>query len=72
MDNNEVVISGWIARDDFVFRHDELNCFLEKPERDGHFGWRSSSRKIPLPRMKFRNLSWTDEPVKVEITIKKN
>ena len=70
--NEEVIISGWIARDDYVCRKDSLNLFMEKPERDGHFGWRSSSRRISLPRMKFRDLSWTDEPVKVEIIIKKN
>ena len=68
----EVIISGWIARDDNVNRKDVLNLFQEKPERDGNGGWRSSAIKIPLPRMKFRDLSWTDEPVKVEIIIKKN
>lgn len=70
--NEEVIISGWIARDDSVFKYDALNLFLEKPERDGNYGWRSSATHIPLPRMKFRDLSWTDEPVKVEIVVRKN
>ena len=72
MSNNEVIISGWIARDDNVFKYDSLNLFLEKPERDGNYGWRSHATSIPLPRMKFRELAWTDKPVKVEIIIKKN
>jgi len=74
MDNKEekVIISGWIARDDYVFKYDSLNLFIEKPERDGNGGWRSSATHIPLPRMKFRDLAWTDEPVKVDIIIKKN
>ena len=70
--NEEVIISGWIARDDYLYRKDALNLFIEKPEKDGNGAWRSSGRKIPLPRMKFRDLSWIDEPVKVDIIIKKN
>lgn len=65
-------LEGWIARNDFALRHNELMLFFEKPTRDRNYGWKSSRPSILLPNWKFRDVKWTDEPVKVEIIIKKN
>ena len=65
----EAKLTGWVARD----RNGEIYVYEDYPEKDSKrqfwFGLGSSSRS--LDRKSFPGLKWEDEPVEVEITIRK-
>lgn len=63
------VLVGWICRD-----NNSLNAQIligDKPKRTGFGFWENESADcITLPKDKFPSLTWTDEPIEVELTIK--
>lgn len=70
----ETVISGWVARD----KNGLLSLFrLYRPERgydyNGDFGeWGTSiGCQITLPSRLFPDLTWDDDPIEVEIILKR-
>lgn len=69
--NEEYKIKGWVAREDADFRKGRLLLFGEKPYRDGNYGWRHSSFYTELDSNFYPGLAWEDEPIEVELTIKK-
>jgi hypothetical protein len=76
----EATISGWVARDQRMSFADKgnLTLFAEKPTRDYYdcndltYGFWSDNEKptIPLSADLFPDLTWQDDPIEVEITIK--
>ncbi len=76
----EVTISGWVARDqpNSISKKGSLHVFHHKPSRDYFddndvicgFWDEDDSPAIPLSESTFPNLTWQDEPLEVEITIK--
>lgn len=76
----EATISGWVARDQPINHIDKgnLTLFVEKPTRDYFdyndltYGFWADNEKptIPLSVDLFPFLTWQDEPIEVEITIK--
>ncbi len=68
---DETSFFGWVAREDWFSRKNRLYLFKNKPNRDGNFGWEGDVIKI-LDSDAFPNLKWKDEPIKVEITVRKS
>ena len=68
----------WIARD----KDGELNLYTHKPNRCTAVGWNNESWDIQstdeyvnfmtLDPSMFPELTWDDEPIEVELVIKKN
>jgi len=72
MNANEERLTGWVARDkeDGGFAG-ELNLFHDRPWRSSLWDvWNGNEDPLMLPYNSFPDLTWEDEPVKVEITIK--
>lgn len=73
MEANELTFNGWVARD-FT---GSLTCFVQedKPSRwfrENRFEWYSHrGEPYTLPVGSFPDLTWEDEPVKVEVTIRR-
>ncbi len=63
-------LHGWVARNDYALNNDYLLLFKEKPTRNNNFGWKGSLF-MRLDESWFRELEWTDEPIKVKIIIVK-
>ena len=75
--NEEYKIKGWVARDQIV-GEDKTDLFFgyKKPERLGncdepYITWTGFGNLISLPKDMFPSLSYKDEPIEVELTIKK-
>lgn len=63
----EASISGWVARD----RTGALSLYQSYPERQENLGyWRDGLGEFDLSETDFPSLTWQDEPIEVEITIK--
>lgn len=63
----EATISGWVARD----RNGSLSLFQGYPERQENLGyWRDCQDEFGLADTDFPSLTWQDDPIEVEITIK--
>lgn len=63
----EATISEWVARD----RDGSLSLYQSYPERQENLGyWRDGLGESELSEMDFPSLSWQDDPIEVEITIK--
>lgn len=62
-----VKIKGWVARDkDYM-----LHFFKTKPLKYEEFGeWSNASIRYLIPSELCDELSWRDEPLEVELTIK--
>lgn len=64
-------IQAWIARDST----EGLGLYGEKPERINNYEWRSDSESYMNltyePKAKFPELKWEDEPIEVELLIRK-
>lgn len=72
---NEYKIKGWVARDQ-VIGEDNTDLYFgyERPERieSGQFIiWAGFGDFISLPKDMFPSLSCKDEPIEVELIIKK-
>lgn len=69
MNNNnpqpEATISGWVARDN----GGGLYLHSIRP-RKGAMEWHGDRQPFTLPIGSFPSLTWQDEPIEVEITIK--
>lgn len=65
---SEATISGWVARD----RNGSLALYQSIPERLENLGyWRDGlGGEFDLSETDFPSLTWDDEPIEVEITIK--
>lgn len=70
--NEEYKIKGWVARDKQVdgFWGNGLILHHSKPTREGN-EWSSKTIAMHLPNELFPDLSFDDEPIEVELTIKK-
>lgn len=71
----DAVISGWVCRDKEwnknIFTSD-LFLAMEKPKRDEGMGiWYDLGKYIPLNTELFPDLTWDDDPLEVEIIIKR-
>lgn len=67
-DAEETVISGWVARDKSGY----LVLHYKKPHRTfGNAKWYSAQSQKSLPRDSFSDLTWESEPIKVNISIKR-
>ena len=70
MSKNELIINGWIARDE----DGELDLFTDKPERalafNGKGVWKSYGEYSPIDRSLFPSVTWASEPLDVTITVK--
>lgn len=74
-DAEEVVISGWVCRDKYwdkdMFASD-LFLAMEKPKRDeGWEAWADLGDFIALNPELFPDLTWDDDPIEVELIIKR-
>lgn len=72
---NEYKIKGWVARDQNV-GEDGTNLYFgyEKPKRIAsgqYITWVGFGDFISLPKDMFQSLTCKDEPIEVELTIKK-
>ena len=67
-----VTIEGWVARDDGERWHErELHLFIRnKPERRKLMGDWIGRSSMTLDSNLFPSLTWDDDPIEVEITIK--
>lgn len=70
--NTDTVIQAWVARDEDCF----ISTYQNKPiryEYDGCGFWHDedSESHIELPLTSFPYLTWDDEPIEVDIIIKK-
>ena len=65
----EPTIKGWVARDDYIFRHGCLYLYITKPRSDGNYGWCGKAVK-ELDTHLFPDLKWIDGPIEVELQIK--
>lgn len=64
----DTVIQGWVARD----KDGYLVLHYKKPHRTfGNTKWYSAQSQKSLPRDSFPDLTWSDDPIEVEITIKR-
>ena len=65
------VIEGFVAKDESF--NNRLFFFCPyKPKRNRFQGiWQAKGREYEIPREIFPNLKWEDEPIKVELTIKR-
>lgn len=72
MNTQEYKIKGWVARDKNVdgFWGNGLILHACKPYRDGN-EWSSKTIAMHLRNDFFPELTWEDEPIEVELTIKK-
>lgn len=61
----EATISGWVARDE----GGGLYLHSIQP-RKGAMEWHGDRQPLTLPIDSFPDLTWQDEPIEVEITIK--
>jgi len=73
--NGKYKIKGWVARDQ-ITGGDKTNLYFgyEKPTRikTGLYNtWFGFGDFISLPKEMFPELTWKDEPIEVEFTIKK-
>lgn len=73
--NEEYKIKGWVARDQIEGK-DGTNLYLgyKKPRQFGEqpfVMWHDYGDFISLPEEMFPDLSFDDEPIEVEVTIKK-
>lgn len=64
----EVKLTGWVARD----KNGEIYVYGDYPEKDSERPIWIGSNSINLYQESFPNLKWEDEPMEVEITIRKN
>lgn len=66
----DTVISGWVCRD-----NNSLNAQIligDKPKRTGYNYWENKSADcITLPKDSFPDLTWDDDPLEVELIIKR-
>lgn len=68
MNNEETVISGWVARDKSGY----LVLHYKKPHRTfGNAKWYSAQSQKSLPRDSFSDLTWDSDPIEVELIIKR-
>lgn len=72
-DAEDTVIQGWVARDDGERWHErELHLFTRnKPERRKLMGDWLSRPSLTLDSNLFPDLTWKDDPIAVEIIIKR-
>lgn len=68
----ETVIQGWVARDAGGF----ISLFSYCPDRVMHdnlgfWGHNDGSDEIDLPKNAFPDLTWDDDPIEVELIIKR-
>lgn len=63
---NDTVIRGWVARDE----DGNLFMYSTKPERIGTM-WMGEFANFDLRNNLFPDLTWDDEPIEVEIIIKR-
>ena len=70
--NEEYKIKGWVARDKYFdpLFGNGLILHSQKPTRDRN-EWSGESILIHLPNRLFPDLSFDDEPIEVELIIKK-
>lgn len=67
-DAEDTVIQGWVARDKSGY----LVLHYKKPHRTfGNAKWYSAQSQKSLPRDSFSDLTWSNDPIEVEITIKR-
>lgn len=70
----EETIKGWVARDRIKGETSNLYIGQNKPRRIGEepFGmWVDFGEFMALPHEMFHDLKWEDEPIEVEIVIRK-
>lgn len=72
-DAEETAISGWVARDDGERWHErELHLFTRnKPERRKLMGDWIGRPSLTLDSGLFPDLTWKDDPIEVELIIKR-
>lgn len=74
-DAEDTVIQGWVCRDkewDKVLFASDLYLSAKKPKRDEYCGaWCNMVSYMPLKTELFPNLTWDDDPIEVEIIIKR-
>lgn len=68
----DTVIQGWMGRDKDGF----ISLFLYRPDRVihddlGYWGYDDNRYEIDIPQSLFPDLTWDDEPIEVEIIIKR-
>jgi hypothetical protein len=66
-------LKGWIARDDYFtsdYQHTYLYLYLNKPIRDGNYGWKdpTGADRIPLNNSA-SDIEWHHDPIEVEIEV---
>jgi len=64
----EAKLTGWVARDE----NREIWVYGNYPEKNSEKHIWTESSCMPLDQKSFPDLKWEDEPVEVEITIRKN
>ena len=67
MKEQEYKIKGWVARDS----DGSLNIHQEKPSRWSIYLWTFGGGYFHIDKTLFPELTWEDEPIEVELTIKK-
>ena len=63
----DTVIQGWVARD----KDNIPRLHYDKPERTSGGYWQGGFKSSYLPRNAFPDLTWDDDPIEVEIIIKR-
>lgn len=63
----ETVIQGWVARD----TDDLLRLHYSKPERTDGGYWQGGYKSTYFPKGLFPDLTWSDDPIEVELIIKR-
>lgn len=67
-DAEDTVIKGWVARD----KEGYLVLHYKEPHRTlGNTKWYSAQSQKSLPRDSFPDLTWDDDPLEVELIIKR-
>lgn len=67
-DSEDTVIKGWVARD----KEGYLVLHYKEPHRTlGNTKWYSAQSQKSLPRDSFPDLTWDDDPIEVELIIKR-
>ena len=64
----DTVIQGWVARD---ANYQRLTIYEEKPERLSDMWYALNSDIVALSPTLFPDLTWDDDPIEVEIIIKR-
>lgn len=68
LDAEDTVICGWVARDN----NGKLYIYSDKPERyNKGLRWVMGYAFLPLSSDLFPDLTWEDDPIEVEIIIKR-